>query len=161
MPGSYSRLVAHATFSTCYRIPFITDEREEELFAYLGAGISAEGGKPVVCGGYRDHVHLLFFYRPAMRLSDLVRDVKKASTDWMRRRFDLPKFAWQGGGGYFSVDHYRIDEVARYIRRQRAHHQKTTFAEEYRSLMEEHGVEYDERYLLEEEGGPDPTLSGS
>jgi hypothetical protein len=41
-----------------------------------------------------------------------------------------------------------IDDLIEYIKRQEEHHRRTTFAEEYRKLLEEAGIEFHERYML-------------
>ncbi len=55
---------------------------------------------------------------------------------------------WQDG--YAAFTHYKreIDQLIEYIKGQEEHHRKTTFAEEYRRLLLEAGIEFDERYML-------------
>jgi hypothetical protein len=59
----------------------------------------------------------------------------------------LRGFAWQDGYGAFTVSKSNIPSVISYIQNQREHHRKKTFQEEYRELLEKHGIEYDERYI--------------
>jgi hypothetical protein len=56
-------------------------------------------------------------------------------------------FAWQEGYGAFSVSSSNLENVARYIRKQEAHHRRFDFEEEYRALLKKHGVEYDPKYI--------------
>jgi hypothetical protein len=60
-----------------------------------------------------------------------------------------PNFAWQAGYGILSVDHRGTDAVVSYIANQREHHKKVSFKDEFRKLMEEHGIPIDERYVWE------------
>lgn len=51
------------------------------------------------------------------------------------------KFIWQRGFGAFGVSHSAVDNVYRYIRDQKQHHQKRTFENEYIKFMKLHGFE--------------------
>jgi hypothetical protein len=39
------------------------------------------------------------------------------------------------------------ESVISYIASQESHHRKMTFQEEFRSLLEKHGIAFDERYV--------------
>ena len=56
-------------------------------------------------------------------------------------------FLWQSGYGVFGVDRQGVDRVAEYIQSQEEHHRKVSFEDELRSLMREHDIEWDERYV--------------
>ena len=43
------------------------------------------------------------------------------------------------------------ETVIKYIMRQKEHHRKVTFAEEYRAFLEENGIAIDERYFLRDD----------
>jgi hypothetical protein len=51
------------------------------------------------------------------------------------------KFIWQRGFGVYGVSHSGVENVYRYIRNQKQHHQKRTFESEYIKFMELHGFE--------------------
>ena len=97
-----------------------------------------------------DHLHLLTGLQPSMSVSDLTRDVKAGSSGfineqgWIRGRFN-----WQEGFGAFSYSRSQIDTIIKYILNQEEHHRKKKFREEYIELLEEFGVEYNEKYLFE------------
>ena len=57
-------------------------------------------------------------------------------------------FAWQDGYGAFTVSESQLDAVRDYIRRQPEHHRTKTFAEEYKTFLARHRIEFDERYLF-------------
>lgn len=92
-------------------------------------------------GGTADHVHLLVRLRATHRLADVLREIKSESSRWVHDTIGAHLFAWQTVG--LSV----LERIRRYIANQEAHHRTVTFKEEYVRLLEEHGVEYDERYL--------------
>jgi REP element-mobilizing transposase RayT len=95
-----------------------------------------------------DHVHLLFELGRTVAVSKLVEDIKKSSSKWIKTQpGGIADFAWQNGYGVFSVSHSNIEAVRDYVASQREHHRKRTFQDELRTLLEKHGVDYDERYV--------------
>jgi len=58
------------------------------------------------------------------------------------------KFSWQEGYGAFSYSKSQISTVAKYIENQEGHHNKKTFIEEYKKILNDFGIEYDERYIF-------------
>ena len=99
--------------------------------------------------GMPDHVHLLIGLNPDIALSDLVRDVKAASSRlinddrWVRGHFN-----WQRGYGAFSYSKSQVSRVAKYIEEQEQHHAKRSFRDEYEALLKKFEVQYDPRYLF-------------
>ena len=85
-----------------------------------------------------DHLHMLIQLPPTIALADAVQEIKGSSSKWMGKRF-----AWQRGYGAFSVCKSTLDQVARYIRNQEAHHRRRNYEQEFIALLEKHGVEYD------------------
>jgi len=96
-----------------------------------------------------DHLHLFFGFRPNQSLSDLMRDVKGESSQWINKEKLTPSiFRWQEGYGAFSYSRSQIKTVAEYIENQEEHHRKKTFLEEYKDFLNKFEVEYDERYIF-------------
>jgi hypothetical protein len=82
-------------------------------------------------------------------IPEFVKELKRASGDFMRARKDVPSdFHWQTGYGVFTVSHWDIEKVAQYIRDQAVHHAKFSWSAELRKLLKRHGVEWSEDYLL-------------
>jgi putative transposase len=98
-------------------------------------------------GGVEDHVHLLASLRPVHRLADVMRDLKKDSTNWVRDNFDQ-RFTWQEGYAAFTVSSSNIISVRNYIANQEIHHRKRSYSRELSELLTRAGIEYDEKYLL-------------
>lgn len=147
MPQSLARHIAHIVFSTKNRQPFIDDAIEERLWSYLGGICNSLDCPPVRIGGYRDHVHILCAHSKNIALKDLLEEVKKSSSKWMKTvhpRFS--DFHWQNGYASFSADARFLDGVENYIINQKAHHEWQSFQDECRKLFKEFGVNYDERY---------------
>jgi putative transposase len=148
MPQSLARVLVHIIFSTKNRSPFIQLEIEKELFAYQAAILRNNGSPALIINGTEDHVHILCSLSRTMTMSDLVQEVKKRSSKWIKTKGEEHgTFAWQNGYGAFSIGESAVTELKRYIARQKEHHRKRSFQEEYRAILKQYGVEYDERYV--------------
>jgi putative transposase len=60
---------------------------------------------------------------------------------------ELKDFSWQRGYGAFTVSQSNAEQVSQYIRRQKEHHQKISFRDEFIQFLKANGIEYDERYV--------------
>lgn len=148
MPDSYTNLLYHIVFSTKDRRPLITPDYELRLYDYIGGTIRAFGGISLELNGTEDHIHLLAKLRPDHALSDVLRDLKSNATGWMHDVFpSLRDFSWQRGYGAFTVSQSNVNEVRKYIRRQKEHHQKTSFRDEFIQFLTANELEYDERFV--------------
>jgi REP element-mobilizing transposase RayT len=126
----------------------IDDAIEEELFAYLGGICIRLECHVIKVGGYRNHVHVLCNLSKKLPLMKLMEELKGHSSKWIKTKGKAYKnFYWQGGYSAFSVYYREVDVVVRYIANQRTHHTKKTFEEEYITLLKEHDIPYDERYM--------------
>ncbi len=98
-----------------------------------------------------DHLHLLLGLSPTQSISDMMRDVKGDSARFINKeKLTRSKFNWQEGYGAFSYSRTQISTVATYIENQQEHHRHHTFLEEYRNMLREFGVEYDDQYIFKE-----------
>ena len=150
MANTYTCLFYHFVFSTKHRQPLIHRDIEHRVWAYIGGIARAHNMSPLQIGGVEDHAHGLLMAKPIHAPSDIAKWLKSDSSKWIHEEFaDLKNFAWQDGYGAFSVSRSRVPDVVDYIKRQREHHAKEPFEDEYRKLMEFHEVEYDPRYLLD------------
>ncbi len=147
MPSTHVSLHYHLIWSTKIRQPMIREAWQERLHAFLGGAVRTVGGVPLAVGGMCDHVHLLIGLRATHTLSEVVRDIKHSSSQWVHETLKEHGFAWQDGYGAFTVSASQIATVKEYIGRQVEHHRKLTFQDEYRSFLQQSGVDYDERFL--------------
>lgn len=104
-------------------------------------------GFPQCVGGWNDHVHLLIGLRATHRLSDVVREIKKASTTWIKTEIGLGTFAWQEGYAAFTVGWREREIIRRYIAGQEEHHRSKPYSEEVDELLKEAGIEFDPKFL--------------
>ncbi len=147
MASTLTNLLYHLVFSTKGRLPLIGAEIQQPLHDYMGGIIRNQGGKTLEIGGMPDHVHCLARLPARKAVSDILRALKSDSSGWVNRKRPDDRFAWQTGYGAFTVSQSQVEKVRRYIRTQAEHHREKSFKEEFRALLEKHGVEYNEEYL--------------
>ena len=148
MPNTFTSLRYHIIFGTKNREPYLVPGIRERMHAYLGGCVRTIGGTALEIGGVSDHAHLFVGLKPTQCIADVLRSIKKASSDWARLQMGLSTFRWQDGYSAFTVGRKGDDNLRRYIASQTEHHRTKTFEEEYREFLKAHGIEFDERYLL-------------
>ena len=150
MPGTFSQIYIQIVFSVKGRANLISPNWKDELHKYIAGIIKGKNQKPIIVNGMPDHIHAFIGLRPSMAISDLVRDIKNNSTNFINdNKFVRGKFLWQEGYGAFSYSHSHIENVYNYILDQEKHHKKKTFRTEYFEFLEKFGVDYNEKYLFD------------
>jgi putative transposase len=147
MSSTYLSLHYHLVFSTKERVPWMVDEWRDRMHEYLGGTINGLGGIAQKVGGVADHVHLLVGLKSTHTLADVLRELKKASSDWVHREIGERGFAWQEGYAAFTVSPTGRAGVRNYISNQAEHHRRRTFREEFIGLLELAGIDYNPQYL--------------
>ena len=152
MPSTHSSILLHVIYSTKNRYKVLGDEWRKELFAYIGGAVRDHKAALLEAGGIEDHIHLLIKSHPSHAIADTVRLIKANSSRWVNEQRKINgKFEWQKGYGVFSVSQSMRPSLASYIQTQREHHQKQSFEREYFQTLALHEIEYDERYVFDEE----------
>jgi putative transposase len=132
-----------------FRASVIQPLWKERLHQYITGIVQNNGHKIISINAMPDHLHLFFGFRPNQSLSDLMRLVKGESSEWINKeRFNASTFRWQEGYGAFSYSRSQIPAVCKYIDGQEEHHRKKTFLEEYKHILDESEIEYDECYIF-------------
>lgn len=150
MAGTYSQIYIQIVFAVKYRQSLIHASWEEELYKYITGIVTNKGQKMLAINGMPDHIHIFIGMKPNCCLSDLVREIKKASNEFVKeKKFTGYKFQWQEGFGAFSYSHSSLDNVIRYIQNQKQHHRKKTFKEEYEEFLTLFQIEFKDEYLFE------------
>lgn len=150
MAGTFSQIYIQIIFAVKGRQSLIHAAWEEELYKYITGIITNKGQKLLAINGMPDHIHIFIGMRPACCLSDLVREIKKSSNDFVKeKKFTKFYFQWQDGYGAFSYSHSSLDNVIRYIGNQKEHHRKKTFKEEYKEFLTLFQIEHKDEYLFE------------
>jgi putative transposase len=148
MGHTYTNILLHIVFSTKDREPLIPPGRARSLHRYLASVCTALGCPSQCIGGTENHVHICCKLARTQTCAELIEELKSGSSRWMK--VDPPSvtgFAWQSGYGAFSIDEGRVDALRAYIDGQSGHHARISFEDEYRDLLRQHGVVFDERYV--------------
>lgn len=150
MAGTFSQIYIQIVFAVRGRQNLIHTEWKSDLHKYIAGIIKGKEQKPIIVNGMPDHIHAFVGLKPSMAISDLVRDVKNNSTNFVNgKRWVAGKFAWQEGYGAFSYSHSQIETVYNYILNQEHHHRRKTFREEYLAFLKRFNVPFEERFLFE------------
>ena len=149
MANTYSRMYVQIVFSTLNRDPLLNENYRREVFKYISGIVNKMGMKSLAVNGVADHVHIFCGFKPTIRISDSVRDIKRFSTEFIReKKFINQKFHWQEGYGAFTYSASQLDDVIKYILNQEEHHKKKSFKEEYFEFLDKFQIEYDKKYVL-------------
>lgn len=147
--SSYRQIYYHIVFRTKNGEQAIDENQKEELYKYIWGILKNKKCKLYRINGMPDHIHLLTDLHPSVALADLIKDIKVASSIWLKQSNLFPKFeAWAEGYGAFTISQKEKDRVIDYIKNQEQHHQQFDFANEYRNLLKEFAIEIDEKYFL-------------
>lgn len=150
MPGTFSQIYIQVVFAVKGRESLIHTSWEEELYKYISGIVRNKEQKMLSINGMPDHIHFLIGMKPSCCLSDLVREIKKSSNSFIKeKKLSRFKFQWQEGFGAFSYSHSNLDAVIKYIEKQKEHHKKRTFKEEYLEFLEKFNIEFKNEYLFE------------
>ncbi|MBI5402660.1 MAG: IS200/IS605 family transposase [Ignavibacteriae bacterium] len=150
MAGTFSQIYIQIVFAFKGRENLIGENWKYELNKYIAGIIKAKGQKSIIVNGMPDHVHAFIGLKPVMAISDLVRDVKNNSTNFINdKKFVSGKFSWQEGYGAFSYAQSQVAVVYNYILNQEKHHKKKTFQEEYYDFLKKYEVDFNEKYLFD------------
>jgi REP element-mobilizing transposase RayT len=148
MPQSLVKNLVHLVFSTKHRGAILTDAVRPELHAYMGGILRDLDSPELAINSMADHVHLLINLHKTRALADVVMELKRGSSKWLKtwgERF--AEFRWQNGYGAFSIGQSTVEEVKAYIANQAEHHRVRTFQDEFRALLKKYEIEFDERYV--------------
>ena len=148
MPQSLASILVHLTFSTKNRQPWICPEIEPELHPYMATIFREMDSPSIAINGTEDHIHAFFRLGRKISIADVVEEVKKRSSKWIKSKGSaFEHFYWQSGYGAFSVGQSGAEGLKHYIANQKEHHRRRTFQEEFRELLAKYEVEFDERYV--------------
>lgn len=146
---SYRQIYYQIVFGTKYRKPTIEDTHCQELYKFIWGIIEKKKCKLYRINGVEDHIHIFSDLHPSISLADYIKDIKIASSIWMKESGKFPEFeGWQEGYGAFTYSIREKDKIINYVKKQKEHHKKESFYDEYKRLLIENGVEFNEKYLL-------------
>jgi putative transposase len=150
MANTFSQIYIQTVFAVSSRQSLIRPEFKEELYKYITGIFRNSGQKLIAVNGMPDHIHILLGLKPAMALADLVQDVKVGSSNFInQKKWIRGEFSWQEGYGAFSYGHSQLNAVIRYIQNQEKHHQRSSFRNEYLTLLRKFDIAFDDKYVFE------------
>ena len=150
MAGTYSQLYVQVVLGVKGRENLFGAAWKDDLYKYIAGIIKGKEQKAIIVNGMPDHLHVFIGLKPSIAISDLVRDIKNNSSNFINEsKFVNGKFSWQQGYGAFSYSQSHIKDVYDYILNQEKHHKNKTFKEEYLDFLNKFEVEYDEKYLFD------------
>lgn len=146
---AYRQIFYQIVFGTKTREPTIAEEHCEKLYKYIWGIIKNKKCKLYRISGIEDHIHIFSDLHPATSLADYVKDIKVASNTWMKGCGKFSKFkGWQDKYGAFAYSMKEKDVIIEYVKNQKEHHKHESFYVEFKRLLIENGIEFDEKYLL-------------
>jgi putative transposase len=146
---AFWRTYYHMVWATRERAPLIAPAIEDRLHAYIVSRAAALDSYVYAIGGWVDHVHLIVAIPPKIAVSEVVRQIKGASSHYANHELGLAgRFEWQRGYGVLSISERNLEIAIVYVRNQKQHH---TLRSELHIL----------ETLSEEDVGPDGLLSPS
>lgn len=150
MSNTYTQLYVHCVFAVKFRSGLLQPEWDGRLRAYITAIVQNNGHKMLAINNVADHLHMLVGLNPKQSISDMLRLVKGDSSEWINSERLVPgKFQWQEGFGAFSHSKSQIDAVVKYIQGQVEHHKKVGFIDEYKKMLSDFSVDFDEKYIFQ------------
>ena len=148
--GRHTSILYQIVYSTKRRIPCLKKEIRPRIFGHIYGTLQNKKCHTYRINGVEDHLHILIDLHPTVALSNLVKDLKLSSSDLITSEGLIEHFpGWQVGYGAFTYSQHAKPHLIEYIKNQEQHHRTVTFKKEYIGLLQEHRVEYDERYVFE------------
>lgn len=146
--STYISNLVHFVWATANREPLIRNSWRDKLHGYIGGVLKNKNAKALAVGGIADHVHVLASLPATVSLSEIASAMKSNSSRWIHENAQQCKgFDWQTGYGAFTVSKSAEETVKTYIENQDEHHHHRSFDDEFRALLEKHGIPYEDRYL--------------
>lgn len=147
--STYTQILYHIVFSTKHREPSIIQGEKRRLYMYMHNILTNKKCHLYRINGVEDHVHILTHVHPTIAVASLIKDIKLASSKFIKQEEIFPEFTgWQDGYGAFTETIKAKQRLINYIKNQEEHHKNVSFIDEYKSLLEEYEIKFDPKYLL-------------
>ncbi|MBO6586537.1 MAG: IS200/IS605 family transposase [Gracilimonas sp.] len=146
--STYTQLLYQIVFSTKNRQPVLTKKNRKELYKYIWGILKNKQCHLYQINGVENHLHIITHIHPTVAISTLVKDIKLASSKFIKQNQLFTDFqGWQSGYGAFTYSIKAKDQLIEYVKNQEEHHKHCTFLEEYKALLSYHGISFDDRYF--------------
>ena len=148
--STHTQIIYQIVYSTKYREKCMVKKSREKLFKYISGILANKNCHLYIINGVEDHLHIVTHIHPMVALAPLIKDIKISCNNFIKESSLFPAFpGWQDGYGAFTYSYDAMPNLIHYVQNQEQHNGVHSYEEEYISLLEEHGVEYDEKYLFE------------
>jgi putative transposase len=102
MPQSLAKIYLHLVFSTKGRASIINDRVRDPLHGYVATVLKNLGCHANLINSVEDHIHLLLELGRTVAVSEVVEDVKKSSSKWIKTQpGGVGDFGWQMATAFF------------------------------------------------------------
>jgi putative transposase len=139
---SHVRIWVHLVFATKNRQPLLKKEFRCELYKHIAQNCLDKNIFLQSINGYTDHVHCLISLGKDQTIAKISQLIKGESSFWINQNnLTSEKFSWQDDYFAVSVSESQMEAVSNYIKNQKDHHSKKSFAEEADEFMKKYGWE--------------------
>jgi len=148
--SAYRQILYHIVFRTKASEKTINPIHFNQLKNYIEGIIRNKKCVSYQINGMEEHIHILSDLHPSIALADYIKDIKVASSKWMKESEFFPYF--RGWGIKYCALTYSYKErdiIINYIKKQQEHHKKENFRDEINRFFYEHGIE-NERWFWED-----------
>ena len=146
--STFTQILYQIVFSTKKRERTLTKNNRTELFKYMWGVLKEKNCHLYRINGVEDHLHIVMHLHPTIALASLIKDLKLASSAYIKKNKLFPNFdGWQVGYAAFTYTIKEKNRLIEYVKNQEEHHKTKTFREELIELLKEHEIEFDEKYL--------------
>jgi REP element-mobilizing transposase RayT len=134
---TYTDITYHLVFATKNRERVFDKDHREQLYRFIWGILKERSCHVYRIGGVEDHLHILFSLHPTQSLANVVKEIKTASSSWIKGQKFFPLFThWQEGYGAFTVAAEARPALIDYIKNQETHHARFSFVDELRNMVE-------------------------
>ncbi len=146
--STHTQLLYHIVFSTKNRQRVLDVENRTRLLKYIWGIVKNQKSHLYRINAVDDHIHILTHIHPTIALADFVKTIKASATNWIKSEKIFSHFTyWQEGYGAFTYSINEKDNIIEYIKNQEEHHKQISFIDEYKNMLDEAGIEYNEKRL--------------
>ena len=146
--SSYRQILYHLVFRTKDSRKSLVHAHSRELYAYMMGIIRNKNCFLYRINGMEDHLHILCDLHPTIALADYMRDIKTASSGWLKQSGKFSEFkGWADGYAALTYGWKDKEMIVNYIKNQQHHHKKESFEDELKRLLHEQGIEVKEKYF--------------
>lgn len=141
--------IHHIIINTRCRHMTITHENRKALYHLIYDIIERRKCHTIWINGIENHVHILLDLHPSVACADLVMEIKRETSRWMKQSRLFPNFeGWGKEYAAFSYSKAEKETVMNYVKNQQEHHKTQSYEDELRQFYEEYGFKFSVEYDL-------------